>query len=255
MTETGYRAGRQVPSASRAPRLLAVLLCFGLASAGARADALRGAELPGIGDGTRREEVDPRVPPWRILARVQTETGARCTGFAVAPGVILTAAHCLWIPATARFIRAADIHVLTGYDRGGFRLHERVSRVIIAPEYDPRDGGRSAVRGEISRDRATLILERPVVAAADLLPVIRARPGMAAMLVGYQQDRAEIPYGDTSCRVLGVSAGLIAHDCEGTRGVSGAPLLVREAGGGWSIGGIAVRAAAGAGGLAVALMP
>lgn len=206
--------------------------------------------LPGLGDGARRELIDVNTAPWHILARVQTELGVRCTGFAVAPTVVMTAAHCLWLPETKHYIQPADVHVLMRYDHGRYRLHAHVRRFIIPRGYDPANESATA-----SEDRATLLLDQPVVTVADLLPVVPVQDGARAMLVGYPQDRNEVPFGDLDCHINGVTvSGLVHHDCEATRGVSGAPLLIRTSGGAWGIGGLAVRADVGPGGLAAPLL-
>ena len=62
------------------------------------------------------------------------------------------------------------------------------------------------------------------------------------MLGGYQQDRPEALLADTACSVLGLrrdSAGqpMLIHDCAGTRGSSGAPVLAQGPDGGWARGG------------------
>ena len=206
--------------------------------------------LPGLGDGARRELIDVNQAPWRILARVQTELGGRCTGFAVAPTVVMTAAHCLWLPATHHYIQPKDIHVLMGYARGGYRQHAQVKRFVIPAGYDPAN---EAATG--SNDRATLLMDHPVAVASDLLPAVAVKDGMSAMLVGYPQDRSEVPFGDVECNINGITvSGLVHHDCEATKGVSGAPLLVRISDGSWGIGGLAVGADVGPGGLAAPLV-
>ncbi|GAC87141.1 peptidase S1/S6 [Gluconobacter thailandicus F149-1 = NBRC 100600] len=206
--------------------------------------------LPGLGDGARRELIDVNKAPWRILARVQTELGVRCTGFAVAPTVVMTAAHCLWLPATHHYIQPKDIHVLMGYARGGYRQHAQVARFVIPAGYDPANEA-----GTASNDRATLLMDHPVAVAADLLPAVEVRDGMSAMLVGYPQDRSEVPFGDVECHINGVTvSGLVHHDCEATKGVSGAPLLVRAPEGAWGVGALAVGADVGPGGLAAPLI-
>ncbi|MBS1069197.1 trypsin-like serine peptidase [Gluconobacter cerinus] len=207
--------------------------------------------LPGLGDGARRELIDVRAAPWRILGRVQTELGVKCTGFAVAPNVVMTAAHCLWLPKTHTYIRPGDVHVLMGYSRGSYRQHAHVVRFIIPPGYDPKNESATG-----ASDRATLLLSEPVIATRDLLPAIPVQDGARAMLVGYSQDRNEVPFGDLDCHINGVTvSGLVHHDCEATKGVSGAPLLLQKPDGTWGIGGLAVVADVGPGGLAAPLVP
>lgn len=206
--------------------------------------------MPGLGAGQHRHPVSVADAPWRILGRVQTELGGRCTGFAVAPRVIMTAAHCFWLPKVRRFIPAQDIHALMGYERGTFRVSARGVALIIAPGFDPDKPLMTPFA-----DRATLILDRPVIRTSELVPFAQdVASGSRAMLVGYAQDRPELAYGDTDCHVTGVDAqGAIRHDCAATRGDSGAPLLVAEPRGQWGLAGLMVDAESGRGGLAAPL--
>ncbi|MBS1103086.1 trypsin-like serine protease [Gluconobacter sp. Dm-62] len=216
---------------------------------GGGALAVPAVALPGLGPDSHRSVVDVNVAPWRILGRVQTSLGGRCTGFAVAPTVMVTAAHCLWLPATHHYIQPGDIHVLMGYAVGQYRLHAQVTQFVIAPGYDPANEG-----GTAPEDRATLILDRQVVTPGDLVPYGVARLGDQAMLVGYPQDRSEVPYGDIACQINGLAVnGLIHHDCSATRGDSGGPLFVRQSDGEWAVVGIDVLATSGRGGFAAPL--
>ena len=82
--------------------------------------------------------------------------------------------------------------------------------------------------------------------------------GSTIMLGGYQQDHPLVLMADTECRIVGraTDAGgrlLLRHNCTGTRGDSGAPLLI-EKGGKWYTAGVDVAAELGvASGLAVVL--
>ena len=65
-----------------------------------------------------------------------------------------------------------------------------------------------------------------------------------------------MPFGDLDCQNNGVTvSGLVHHDCEATKGVRGAPLLIQKSDGTWGIGGLAVAADVGPGGLAAPLVP
>jgi protease YdgD len=71
-----------------------------------------GAELPllpGIGAVDRRVAVDPGQPPWDAIAKVQTNIGTRCTGALIAPGNVLTAAHCLYNRRTRALLQAGHV--------------------------------------------------------------------------------------------------------------------------------------------------
>lgn len=225
----------------RTQRALALLLLLAQPAA---------AQLPGLDAEAARRPVRITEAPWSSLVRVQTEAGGRCTGVLLAPDRVLTAAHCLVARLTGRVVQPGRVHVLAGYDRGDFTAHARGATLRLGPGFDP------ATNGPAGADWAVLRLATPLPGPPLPLAPLPAA-GAAAMLGGWQQDRAHALLADTDCRVEAVgrdTAGrlLLRHGCAGTRGVSGAPLLVR-AGTGWAVAGIAVSARGEArGGLAVA---
>nr|WP_043338026.1 trypsin-like serine protease [Belnapia moabensis] len=181
--------------------------------------------------------------PWRALARVQLEIGGRCTGALIGPRQMLTAAHCLVAPRSRAFVQPGTIHVLLGYDRGAARGHARAIAYRTGPGFDPARGGPA------SSDWAILTLDAPLGTPDRILPLLPATPAPRAplMLGGYQQDRPEVILADTACRLIGRSSDgprtMLIHDCAGTRGSSGAPLLSRGPDSAWAIAGIASRVA------------
>jgi protease YdgD len=232
------RAGRAGFATHAAPAALVLLL---LAASAAAQDAPRipPSVLPGIGAGDPRQGVDVAQAPWHGLVRVQTELGGRCTGALVAPDRVLTAAHCLVAPRSRHFVQPRSVHVLLGFDRGFYAAHGRV-RAFATGRYAPGSG-------PATEDWAMLELDRPIAGAERVLPLLRAAPPprTAAMLGGYQQDRPEVVLADTACRIIGLERrqggpAMLVHDCAGTRGASGAPLLARRPDGvGWGIAGVA----------------
>jgi protease YdgD len=209
------------------------------------------ASRPGLGAEEARRPVAVAQAPWSSLVRVQTDAGTRCSGVLLAPDRVLTAAHCLVAPATGRVVQPGRVHALLGYDRGEYRAHAVGRSLRLGPGFDP------ASRGPIGADWAVLRLATPLPGPALPLAPLPAA-GTSAMLGGWQQDRAHALLADTACRVearLRDAAGrvLLRHDCAGTRGSSGGPLLVRH-GDGWAIAGIAAGAVPQArGGIAVAV--
>lgn len=207
----------------------------------AETDGLRAAHFD------KRHRVDVTQPPWLILGRLQTELGTRCTGFLIAPNVVMTAAHCLWLEESGHYIRPHSVHFLRAYHRGHFAAEARAIHVIIAPGFDPTRAIATA-----QADRATIVLERPMVTSADIPPVLTPRAGDDAAIVGYEQDFPEIARGDQNCHVAAVSGRLIHHNCTTTHGASGAPIMIRRDGK-WGIGGITTLSDGRGGGAGVGL--
>lgn len=213
--------------------LLACWLCLTLAATEAAAQDTRrpapSASLPGIGSADPRQEVSVRQAPWRSVGRVQTELGGRCTGVLVAMNRVLTAAHCLLSPRNpGQFVQPSSVHFLLGYDRGESNGMSRVAAFTVGPGYQP--GGQT-----VGADWALLALVNPIGSPERVLPLLREvpPPRTQVMLGGYQQDRPEVLMADTACRLLGQfrdpsGRSVLAHDCAGTRGASGSPLLARS---------------------------
>lgn len=218
--------------------------------------------LPGIGAHDPRRRADPGEGPWRAVGKLQAvapNLRQTCTATLVAPVVVLTAAHCVFNERTGRVFAPSSVHFLTGFASGEHAGHAAGAVVKTGPGYDPQ-----RARQTMGSDWALVSLDRPLGhplgAAGRVLPLYDGTPeiGDAVMLGGYQQDHPLLLLADADCHVRGRVADaagrfLLRHDCAGSRGVSGAPLLIRKDGK-WYVAGVDVAAEAGAaGGLAVLL--
>jgi protease YdgD len=186
----------------------------------------------------RRIAVDPNEPPWNAVAKVQTNTGVHCTGVLIAPTTVLTAAHCLYNRRTRALLQPVSLHVLFGYERDHYRWHRFVAHFVVGVGFN------GAAPEPQSADWARLTLAERVPVAP--LPMFAGAFGLGlpAALAGYNQDRAQLLLVDLACevrRTIAAPAGarFAIHNCEGTRGTSGGPLLTR-AGSGWAVIGVNV---------------
>lgn len=205
------------------------------------------AQMAGLNPGP-----DPRLPvpashaPWNAIALIEAEESGLCTGAMVAPALVLTAAHCLIDATGTAILPPSRVRVSLG------RASAQAIALRLGPGFDPRREAPWAA------DWALLTLASPI-GQGRVLPLLRgaAPEGSLLTLPGFQRDRPGALLVDPACRYLGLrrfdqEGIMLAHNCAGTTGSSGGPLLLRDAAGGFAIIGVQSKGEVGrAGGLAV----
>ncbi|WP_338330720.1 trypsin-like serine protease [Commensalibacter sp. Nvir] len=214
--------------------------------------------LPGLDpNNEHRMWVNLKEKPWCIIGRVQTELGQKCTGFFIAPRLIMTAAHCLWIKKTNRLVPTRSVHFLWGYQKGYYIKDIKIKQIVINKEYV----GQSKINvplNNIVKDRAYLVVDKATINSKDIVPLqsISSLSHAALWLGGYEQDKKEVFQVDPHCNITNIiqvntHQKVIEHNCEATFGSSGSPLFVKDKNKEWSIIGMQIAAfTAGKGGIA-----
>ena len=150
------------------------------------------------------------------------QLGTGCTGFAIAPRLILTAAHCT-------FSNGEHPWIANG-------TSEKFETTLLARGMTGSNADRRGqlYGAEVSSDWALLKLDRPtkkwLAVSSD------AKEGDKVAVVGYSYDLPGAT-GHNNCQVRSLSHNVISHDCDLQGGVSGGPIM-KWGGDGWMVIGV-----------------
>jgi len=163
-----------------------------------------------------------------MIGRVNMDGRGHCTGTLVGDNLVLTASHCLWDKKTERWYGAQFVHFVAGYSQYGFAGHSKASQLLISRQSDPATFLETTA---FPNDWAVMILEKPLgkeLGHVDMLdPQLMKGELPNLLIMGYRRDRAHALTAERNCvaRQDPFNAGLFLHNCQGTFGVSGGPLM------------------------------
>ncbi|MBP0484366.1 trypsin-like serine peptidase [Sagittula salina] len=161
---------------------------------------------------------------WEAVGRLEIAGEAFCTGALITDRLVLTAAHCLFDPATGDRVPVDQIQFLAGWRNGRAAAYRRTKRAVAHPAYDYLDASSTE---RVRHDVAVIELQHPIrnttVTPFDTadLPAKGAQVGV----VSYAHNRSEAPSLQDLCTVLVEQEGMLVLSCEVDFGASGSPVF------------------------------
>ncbi|WP_179379084.1 trypsin-like serine peptidase [Jannaschia marina] len=161
---------------------------------------------------------------WEAVGRLNFGPDGFCTAALLTSDVVLTAAHCLFDPATGERVDPTEIEFQAGLRMGRADAYRGVRRVVIHPDYDFSDMERLS---RVGTDLALLELDQPV-RLGHVRPFrtqVRVEAGQTVQVVSYGKDRADAPSHEEDCEILARDDEILVLSCEVDFGSSGAPIF------------------------------
>ena len=147
----------------------------------------------------------------------------QCTGFLIAPDVVVTAAHCVMDAFRGKPLAAGRFHFLPGWQRQKYLAHGigKCIRVMEGFKVTPKP-----TLETMAFDVALIFLRKEIdIAPLSTTGTIKLTGKTALLHAGYSRDKRHLLMGDADCSVTDQNDSLVLTDCDTNRGASGGPVL------------------------------
>nr|WP_084513978.1 trypsin-like peptidase domain-containing protein [Salipiger mucosus] len=167
--------------------------------------------------------------PWEAVGRLEIGGTGFCTGALIAPGLVLTAAHCVFDASTGAVVPPEEIQFLAGWRNGRASAYRRVRRALVHPDYVYNaPAGPERVQLDVALIELQLPIRNTTITPFHTDPAPQS--GAEVGVVSYAHDRSEAPSMQDLCDVLDRQGDMLVLSCTADFGSSGSPVFSFETG-------------------------